>query len=190
MSIWHQVYENAESLKAARARINRVSLLLAIVGGIVVAGAPFVVLHLADGVLYVLLGAAFWSIAALFAGAHWQRVRAQIWRLEVSPQRLVAYDGSNKPTVLCWRGIHQIDVRDTGICMYGYGPGPYRIVRLFIPASFPNFVDLAHVINSRVSAHGVSLSVDGRAIDDIALSALGVQLPEGVVTPSMSGARA
>ena len=171
MAEWFEVYNAKGVLRRARRRANRLVWIYALVSGALVAAAPVAALLLPTGGIYVAVGCA----AVLLAHGVWliarlRRLHGTLWRIDLSVHRALGFDTGRRSWALVWSDVHRVDVSRRGIELVGRTHGSW--VRLRVPASFPQYVALAHRVVEYAEAHGRPVWVDGQPWQSIELADL------------------
>lgn len=156
MSAWYEVYDNVDVQLLTR---KRAAAMTAAVALAIMLSLALLALGLAGSFP---LQAAVGLVAIGWCGFTWwcvhrrRRLRSLAWCVKISDRDIVGYDYARQKSALTWIDVERIDVRSTGLIVYGRGD-----VQLEIAHLFPNFPELSHRIIGYGEHHRIPVFVDG-----------------------------
>lgn len=156
MSAWYEVYDNVDVQLLTRKRAAAMTGAVALA---IMLSAALLALGLSG---FFPLQAALGTVAIGWTGFVWwcvhrrRRLRSLAWCVKISDVDIVGYDYARRKSSLSWNDVERIDVRSTGLVVYGRSD-----VQLEIAHLFPQFPELSHRIIAYGEQHRIPVFVDG-----------------------------
>ena len=158
----YEVYDNEQVQLVTRrqAFVTSVSLAAA------VAATVSLAVLLQEAVLrlpaVLTLAALVWSLAIHRVIRHRRSTNHVAWCIKISGYDVTGYDYARRKTTIPWEAVRRIELGPHGLTLHGE-----EAERIEIPHLFTDFPALSHRLFDRAQTHGVPVTIEGEAWEQL-----------------------